>query len=173
MPKSKKGPSLQWTLVLLKPDAIDRGIIGEITTRLERIGAKLVGLKLLISKKDTAEKHYREDIADRYGKEVRDNMIHMLVSGPVVAMVWEGIEIIEVVRKLVGSTYPQLAAPGTIRGDYAHVSKDYANAKKIGVFNLIHASANPEEARIEIDVWFKPEELVQHKPSYTKMTLNE
>lgn len=171
MPKSKN--NLQRTLVLLKPDAIDRGVVGEITTRLERIGAKLVGLKLLVSKKDTAGKHYREDIAERYGKEVRDNMILMLTSGPVVAMIWEGIEIIEVVRKLVGSTYPQLAAPGTIRGDYAHVSKDYANAKKIGVFNLIHASANPKEAKIEVDIWFKPEELVNHKPRYTHMTLSE
>jgi nucleoside-diphosphate kinase len=100
-------------------------------------------------------------------------MISMLVSGPVVAMVWEGISIIEVVRKLVGSTYPNIAPPGTIRGDYSHVSKDYANARKIGVFNLIHASATSEEARMEIDIWFKPEELVQHKPTYTHYTLRE
>lgn len=164
---------LERTLVLLKPDALDRGIIGELTTRFERVGAKLVGMKLLVSKKDTAQKHYRKDIADRYGKAVRDMMIAMLVSGPIVAMVWEGVGIIEVIRKLVGATYPQLAAPGTIRGDYAHVSKDYANAKKIGVFNLVHASANAEEAKIEIDIWFKPEELVKHRPGYTRITLRE
>ena len=164
---------LERTLVLLKPDALDRGIIGELTTRFERVGAKLVGMKPLVSKKDTAQKHYRKDIADRYGKAVRDMMIAMLVSGPIVAMVWEGVGIIEVIRKLVGATYPQLAAPGTIRGDYAHVSKDYANAKKIGVFNLVHASANAEEAKIEIDIWFKPEELVKHRPGYTRITLRE
>lgn len=164
---------LQRTLVLLKPDALDRGICGEIMTRFERIGAKLVGMKLLVSQKDTAEKHYRQDIAERYGQQIRDTMVDMLTSGPVVAMVWEGIDIIEVVRKMVGSTYPALAAPGTIRGDYAHVSKDYANGKGIGVFNLVHASSSSDEAEIEINVWFKPEELVSHKPRYTYMTLRE
>ncbi|MEK7194721.1 MAG: nucleoside-diphosphate kinase [Patescibacteria group bacterium] len=164
---------LQRTLVLLKPDALDRGIVGEILTRFERVGAKMIGMKLLVSKKDTAEKHYREDIAERYGQEIRTMMIDMLLSGPVVAMVWEGVEIIEVVRKMIGATYPNLALPGTVRGDYAHVSKDYANEKKIGVFNLVHASSNPEEAKMEIEVWFKPEELVSHQPGYTKMTLRE
>ena len=73
----------------------------------------------------------------------------------------------------MGETEPKKAAPGTIRGDYAHVSYAYSDAKKIGVFNLIHASANPEEAKTEIDVWFKPEELVNHKPLYTKYVLRE
>lgn len=172
-PKTTKENLLQRTLVLLKPDTVDRGFTGEIITRFERVGAKLVGMKLLVSAKDTAQRHYREDIAERYGKSVRDMMIEMLVSSPIVAMVWEGIDIIEVVRKMVGSTVPKEAAPGTIRGDYAHVSRDYANAKKIGIFNLVHASANREEAEIEIAVWFKPEELVKHKPGYTKMTLRE
>lgn len=164
---------MERTLVLLKPDAIDRGIIGEIISRFEHIGAKMVGMKLLVSEKDTAQRHYREDIAERHGEEVRTMMIEMLLSGPIVAMVWEGVGIIEVVRKIVGSTYPNSAAPGTIRGDYAHVSRDYANAKKVGVFNLVHASGNSEEAETEIRVWFKPEELVEHKPGYTKMTLRE
>jgi nucleoside-diphosphate kinase len=164
---------LQRTLVLLKPDALDRGICGEILTRFERVGAKLVGMKLLVSEKDTAEKHYRQDIAEKYGQHIRDMMIDMLTSGPVIAMVWEGIDIIEGVRKMVGATYPALAAPGTIRGDFAHVSKDYANGKGIGVFNLVHASSSPEEATLEIGVWFKPEELVHHKPRYTHMTLRE
>src|SRR3990167_9417189 len=109
---------MEQTLILLKPDAMNRGIIGEIISRFERIGAKMVGMKLLVSEKDTAQKHYREYIAKRHGQEIRDMMIEMLLSGPVVAMVWEGIDIIEVVRKMVGSTYPNIAAPGTIRGDY-------------------------------------------------------
>lgn len=162
---------IQRSLVLLKPDAIERGIVGEIISRFERIGAKMVGMKMLISEKDTAGRHYTEDLAQRRGEKVRNMMIEMLTSGPIVALVFEGIEIVEVIRKLVGTTEPKSAAPGTIRGDYAHVSFAYADEKEIGVFNLIHASGNPEEAEIEIGVWFKDEELVQHDPSYTKYTL--
>jgi len=164
---------LERTLVLLKPDAIHRGIVGEILQRFERVGAKMVGMKLLVSKKDTAERHYRSDITERYGQKVRNQLIRMLVSGPIVAMVWEGIDIVATVRKMVGSTYPNQAAPGTVRGDYAHISKEYANANGLEVFNLIHASGNVEEAEIEIGVWFKPEELVQHHPMYTRLTLRE
>lgn len=164
---------LERTLVLLKPDAVDRGIVGEILTRFERVGMKLVGMKLLVSEEDTAKKHYTEDLAKRRGEKVRELMIKMLTSGPIVAMVWEGVDIIAVVRKLIGATEPFSAAPGTIRGDYAHVSYRYSDEKKIGVFNLIHASDSPVNAAIEIGVWFKPEELVSHKPGYTRMTLRE
>ena len=164
---------IQRTLVLLKPDALDRGIIGEIITRFERVGASIAGLKLLVSEKDTAMKHYTDDLAKRRGEKVRELMVEMLTSGPIVAVVLEGIEIVEVVRKMVGATEPKSAAPGTIRGDYAHVSFKYADEKGIGVFNLIHASGSPEEAPVEIDVWFKPEELVSHDPSYTKFTIKK
>ena len=165
--------NLQRTLILLKPDAIDRGIVGEILTRFERVGAKMVGMKLLVSEKDTAEKHYTEDLAKRRGENIRRIMIEMLMSGPFVVLALEGVDIVEVVRKMVGATEPKSALPGTIRGDYAHVSYSYADAKGIGIFNLIHASASPEEAEVELAVWFKPEELVSHKPGYTKMTLRE
>lgn len=168
-----KKHSLEQTLVLLKPDAVDRGIVGELITRFERIGAKLVGMKLLVSEKDAAQRHYTEDLAKRRGEHIRTMMIEMLMMGPIVAMVWEGIDVISVVRKLVGSTEPASAAPGTIRGDYAHVSYRYADEKQIGVFNLIHASDSPESAATEISVWFKPEELVSHLPSYTRLTLRE
>ncbi|MBI2669705.1 MAG: nucleoside-diphosphate kinase [Candidatus Yanofskybacteria bacterium] len=164
---------LQRTLILLKPDALDRGIIGEIITRFERVGAKIVGMKVLVSEKDTAMKHYTEDLAKRRGDVIRQRMIDMLTSGPILALALEGIEMVEVARKMVGATEPKVAASGTIRGDYTHVSYGYADDKKIGVFNLIHASASPEEAQTEINVWFKPEELVEHKPSYTKFTLKE
>ena len=158
---------------MLKPDALDRGIIGEIITRFERVGAKIVGMKMLVSEKDTAMKHYTDDLAKRRGEVVRQRMIEMITSGPIVAVVLEGIEIVEVARKMVGATEPKAAAPGTIRGDYAHVSYSYADKRNIGVFNMIHASALPEEAEVEINVWFKSEELVSHKPSYTKFTLKE
>jgi nucleoside-diphosphate kinase len=162
---------IQRTLVLLKPDALDRGIVGEIVTRFERVGARIVGLKMLVSEKDTAELHYTDDLAQRRGQEVRDMMINMLTSGPIVAMCIEGIDIIEVVRKMVGATEPKAAAPGTIRGDFAHVSYGHADEAGIPVFNLIHASDAPETAETEIAVWFKPEELVSQDPSYTKFTV--
>lgn len=164
---------LQRSLILLKPDTLDRGIIGEIITRFERVGVKIVGMKMLVSEKDAAMKHYGDDVVKRRGEIVRQRMIEMLTSGPIVALVLEGVEMIEVARKMIGTTEPKNAAPGTIRGDYTHVSYNYADNKKIGVFNLIHASASPEEATVEINIWFKPEELVKHKPSYTKFTLKE
>jgi nucleoside-diphosphate kinase len=152
---------------------LDRGIIGEIITRFERVGAKIVGFKLLVSEKDTAARHYTDDLARRRGEKVRELMIAMLTSGPIVAMVLEGVEIVEVARKMVGATEPKAAVPGTIRGDYTHVSYKYADSKSIGIFNLIHASDSVESAEAEIKVWFKPEELVEHKPSYTKYTIHE
>src|SRR3989344_801903 len=164
---------LQRTLVLLKPDAIHRGIVGDIMHRFERVGAKMVGLKMLVSDKDAAMNHYTEDIAKRRGEAVRKILIEMITSGPIIAIVYEGIEIIEIVRKLVGVTEPKASLPGTIRGDFSHVSFGYADAKKIPVMNLIHASSSKEEAEVEIAVWFKPEELLHHKPSYTKYTLSE
>ncbi|MEK7600771.1 MAG: nucleoside-diphosphate kinase [Patescibacteria group bacterium] len=164
---------LERTLVLLKPDALDRGIVGEVMTRFERVGLKMVGLKMLVSEKDTAEKHYTEDLARRRGEAIRNLMISMLTSGPIIALALEGVDAVEVVRKMTGATEPKTAAPGTIRGDYTHVSYRYADAKGIGIFNLIHASDSPENAQTELGVWFKPEELVSHKPGYTKMTLRE
>ena len=163
--------TIERSLILLKPDALERGIVGEIITRFERVGAKMVGLKMLMSEKDTAARHYTEDLAIRRGEAVRTMMIELITSGPMVAIVLEGIEIVEVVRKMIGATEPKSAAPGTIRGDYAHVSYKHADANNIGIFNLIHASGSVEEAPIEIDVWFKPEELVSYHPDFTSFTL--
>ena len=164
---------IQRTLVLLKPDALDRGIVGEIITRFERVGANIVGMKLLVSEKDTAMQHYTEDLAQRRGEKVRETMISMLTSGPIVALALEGVDIIEVVRKMVGATEPKAAAPGTIRGDYAHVSYGHADEKEIAVFNLIHASDATETAETELAVWFKPEELFISDPSYSKFTVTK
>ncbi len=162
---------MERSLVLLKPDAINRGLIGEIISRFERAGLKIAGLKLVWPKKEHASKHYTEDLAVRRGQHVRDLMIEMITSGPIVAIVLEGVEAVEIVRKMVGTTEPKSAAPGTIRGDYAHVSFKHADSKKIGVFNLIHASGNLEDAAVEIPVWFSAEELHDHKPDYTKHTI--
>jgi nucleoside-diphosphate kinase len=162
---------MERSLVLLKPDAVDRGLIGEILTRFEKVGLKIAGLKMVQAKKDHAEKHYTEDLAIRRGQKVRDLMIEMISSGPIVAIVLEGVEAVELVRKLVGTTEPKSAAPGTIRGDYSHVSFKHADAKGMGVYNLIHASGSPEEAPVEISVWFTEDELLDHKPHYTKHTI--
>jgi nucleoside-diphosphate kinase len=162
---------MEQTLILLKPDALERGIVGEILHRFERAGIKIVGMKLLVSERGTVEKHYTEDLAKRRGERVRNSMIEMLTSGPIAAIVLEGIEVVDVVRKMVGTTEPKSAAPGTIRGDFAHISFKHADEKGIGIFNLIHASGSPEEAKVEIAVWFRPEELISHSPSYTKFTI--
>jgi len=163
----------QRSLILLKPDALHRGITGEIITRFERVGAAIVGMKLLVSEKDTAMRHYTEDVAIRRGQKVRDLMIEMLTSDPIVALVLEGVDMVEVARKMVGATEPKSAAPGTIRGDFSHVSFGQADAKEKGIFNLVHASGSPEEAEVEIAVWFKDEELVSHRPGYAEYTVHQ
>ncbi|RJR10325.1 nucleoside-diphosphate kinase [Candidatus Parcubacteria bacterium] len=164
---------LERSLVLLKPDAVNRGLIGEIIHRFERTGLKIAGLKLVWSDEDTALKHYNEDLAKRRGQKVRDLMVAMITSGPIVAIAIEGVEAVEVVRKMVGETEPKSAAPGTIRGDYAHLSFKHADDTEKAVFNLIHASANVKEAQEEISYWFQDFELQDHRPDYTKHTLLE
>lgn len=163
--------TIERSLVLLKPDALERGIMGEIITRFERVGAKIVGMKLLVSQEDTAKLHYTDDLAQRRGEHVRQMMVDMLTSGPILAICLEGIEIVEVVRKMIGGTEPKTAAPGTIRGDYAHVSFRHADSNNVGIFNLVHASGSVEEGVTETQVWFKPEELVTHTPAYAAFTV--
>ena len=162
---------IEQTLVLLKPDAIERGLVGEILQRFERVGMKISGLKILQAQPAQAQGHYTEDLAKRRGEHVRKMMIEMLLSGPIVAICLEGIEAVELVRKMVGATEPKSALPGTIRGDYSHVSFKFADQKQAGIYNLIHASGSVEEAAQEVAVWFKPEELVSHQTGYTKHTL--
>jgi nucleoside-diphosphate kinase len=153
---------IERTLVLVKPDGVQRGLIGEIITRFEKVGLKIVAMKMQWIDKEFAEKHYF-DVAERHGPRVLENLTVYLTAGPVIAMVLEGISAVDVVRKLVGSTYPNEALPGTIRGDYAHISKDYANKENKRVSNLIHASGKKEEAEYEIKLWFKPEETHTYK----------
>jgi len=128
------------TLVVLKPDAVQRGIAGELISRFERRGLRIVGLRLLKVERSMAERHY----AVHKGKFFYDDLVKMIVASPVVAIVLEGPNAIAVVRAMVGATRPHEAAPGTIRGDYALV----------GLRNLIHASDAPETATSEITLWF-------------------
>lgn len=166
--------TIERSLVLLKPDTLERGLVGEILQRFERVGLKIVGMKLLQPTEDHASKHYTEDLAIRRGEHVRKAMIDMLTSGPVVAVVLEGIEAVELVRKMIGSTEPKASAPGTIRGDYSHVSFKHVDSSESNkMYNLIHGSATLEEAKVEIDVWFNEDELIDHDPVYTKHTLTK
>lgn len=156
---------LQNTLIILKPDAIKRGIVGEIISRFEKVGLHLLGMKMVVPSQEHLHHHYETigKLGTRRGEEVLKVNSEFMSSGPVIASVWEGVEAIEIVRKMVGSTEPKAALPGTIRGDYSHLSYGYADANKAWLTNLIHASATPEEAQQEIDLWFTPSEIYHHE----------
>jgi nucleoside-diphosphate kinase len=151
------------TLVLVKPDGIARGLIGEIISRFEKRGLKIVGLKMTKVDKDFAQQHYTEDITKRRGQKVRDMLLDFVTSSPIVAMCVEGVDAVENVRKIVGETQPMKALPGTIRGDFAHVSYDHADEKEMVVQNLVHASGNKEEAKMEVSLWFSIDDLHEYK----------
>jgi len=136
---------MERTLVVVKPDGVQRGLVGETLRRFEARGLKLIGLKMLVVDRDMAERHY----AVHRGKFFYEGLVSYITSGPVVAMVLEGPEAIAAVRLMVGKTRPYESPPGSIRGDFALA----------GLRNLIHASDAPETAATEIALWFKPEEL--------------
>ena len=139
---------MQQTLVIVKPDGVQRGLVGKILARFEERGFKIVALKMMPVSRELAEKHY----AVHKGKFFYEGLVSYIGSSPVVVMVLEGHEAISAVRLMVGATRPWEAAAGTIRGDYA----------MMGLRNLIHASDAPETAASEIALWFKPEELVAY-----------
>jgi nucleoside-diphosphate kinase len=141
---------MQRTLILLKPDCVQRRLAGAIISRFEQKGLRLVGLKLLQAGRELAERHY----AVHKGKPFYDSLLAFLVSGPTVAMVWEGREAVAVARTLMGATDGTKAPPATIRGDFAISVQN----------NLVHGSDSPENAALEIALWFRPEELVEYQP---------
>jgi len=147
--------TVERTFVMIKPDGVQRGIIGELITRFERVGLKLIGMKFVHIDADFSKKHYNEHV----DKPFYPGLEELLTSGPVVAMIWEGAGAIALVRKMVGSTEPKSSAPGTIRGDYAHISYQRADGLGIAMPNLIHASDSQEGAEKEINLWFSEQEL--------------
>lgn len=149
---------VEQTLVLLKPDALARGLVGRIIQRFEDVGLKIVASKMVVIDEEFASKHYF-DVRERHGDMVFKSLSAYLTASPVMALVLEGVVAISVVRKLVGSTFPNEANPGTIRGDFAHISKDYANKNEKRVSNLVHASSSKEDAKYEIDLWFGKDEI--------------
>ena len=171
------------TLVLIKPDGVQRGLIGEIIGRFERCGLKIVGMKMVYASEKLAGDHYIADenwlntvgekskaaYAKRgitiekenreIGLEIRSQLIEYLMMSPVAAFVIEGFNAVKHVRKLVGSTSPADAAPGTIRGDLSFDHYPLADQKKRPIQNLIHASGEVDEAQREIALWFKDDEI--------------
>ncbi len=137
---------MERTLVLVKPDGVQRGLIGEVIARLERRGLRLVGAKFMQVNRELAEIHY----AEHKGKPFYEGLLAYIASAPVMAMVWEGPNAVAAVRQTVGATKPMDAAPGTIRHDFA---------LEVGR-NLVHASDKPESGERETALWFKQEELV-------------
>lgn len=158
---------IERTLVLIKPDGVERALIGQVITRFENAGLKIVGMKMKWVDKEFSRKHYAAHVEKPFYKSLEA----FIISGPVVAMVLEGINAVEVVRKMVGPTEPKAAQPGTIRGDYAHHSYGYADKKGIAIKNLIHATGTKEEAKQEIALWFSKEELHSYATVHEKHTL--
>lgn len=177
------------TLLVLKPDAVQRGLVGDIVQRVEKMGFKIVAAKLVMASEELGTKHYPDteewkkavgartiEDCEKYGIDLMENMgtedpieignlvkkwnVDYLCSGPVFAFVLEGFNAIERLRSLVGSTVPTKANPGTIRGDFSLDSAILANRNGRAISNLVHASGNLEEAEYEINLWFRPEEIV-------------
>lgn len=175
------------TLVLVKPEGIQRGLIGEILTRFEKKALKVIGLKMAVPDRGLVERHYAFDpewaentgstTREAYekkgikvnksnieiGKEVRQKLVDYLTGLPVVAIALEGFHAIEIARKIVGHTEPRQALPGTIRGDYSMDSYVLGDDRNRPVKNLVHASDSPANGDREIGVWFSKKELVDYE----------
>ncbi len=183
-----KNPKQERTLVLIKPDGVQRSLIGEIIKRFEQSGLKLVGVKMLVPTAEHIEKHYTVDpdwrrvTGEKTIKNYRDrgllpssedplaitaiileNLKRYMVSGPVIAMVWQGVHAVKIVRKITGGTEPLTSDVGTIRGDFVLDSYQLSDADGRAVRNLVHASGSVEEADKEIKLWFKPEEIIGYR----------
>jgi nucleoside-diphosphate kinase len=185
-------PKEEKTVVLIKPDGVKRGLIGEITSRIEKRGLKVIALEMIWATKQQMDDHYPKDekwIArlgektkatyEKYGynakkelgtddnmkigKMIREWLVEYMTSGPLVKMIVKGIHAVDMVRKLSGNTMPALAEMGTIRGDFSVDSSIAANKGKRSVHNIVHASETPEEAAHEIEFWFAPEEIHDYK----------
>lgn len=173
---------IERTLVLLKPDAVQRALVGEIIRRFEQTGFKVIGLKMCYATKEQAGEHYADDeewlqsvgekakkafeargekIDDpkEAGRKVRNMLMDFITMSPTVAVVLEGHDVIGKVRTMVGDTAPNKASPGTIRGDFSFDSYGLADVSGRPIQNLIHASDSPESAKREMQVWFNDDEL--------------
>ena len=176
------------TLVIIKPDGVQRSLVGEIVGRLEKVGLKLTAMKMLVATPEMVEQHYTLDpnwrrvTGEKTIKSYKDkgltppsedpleitakilaNLKKYMVSGPVVAMVWKGAHSVKIVRKLVGGTEPLTSDVGTIRGDYVLDSYQMSDTDSRAVRNLVHASGSPAEAEMEINHWFKKDDVIDYR----------
>jgi nucleoside-diphosphate kinase len=176
------------TLVIIKPDGVQRGLIGEVVKRYEQTGLKILGLKMMVPSSELIEKHYLVDPdwvikrgtktiqaykdkgleppetdPEKSGRKVLDVLKKYFSSGPVVAMVWQGMNAVKIVRKITGDAEPLSSDIGTIRGDYTIDSYQVADIDSRAVRNIIHGSGSIEDAEKEIALWFKPEELINYR----------
>jgi nucleoside-diphosphate kinase len=185
-------PKEEKTVLIIKPDGVKRGLIGEIISRIEKRGLKIIALQMFWATKDQIDGHYPKeevwierlgkktlesyqkygldakkelgtDVPLEIGKMVRGWLIDFMTSGPLVKMVVKGIHAIDMVRKIVGPSLPAQAEMGTIRGDFSVDDATAANRDKRAVHNIIHASETPEEAKHELEFWFAPEEIYDYK----------
>lgn len=157
MSKSK----FEKTFVMLKPDALHRGKVGEIISRIENIGLKIGAIKICEPEEELVRKHYGPEIAEKHGEVVRENLVEYITEFPVIAMIIEGRNAVTKVRKLTGeSPDSSECSPGTIRGDLSNYSIGVADDENIPVPNLIHSSEDKEAAKEEIKLWFGSEDTV-------------
>jgi nucleoside-diphosphate kinase len=149
------------TLIIFKPDAVQRGIVGEVLSRFEKMGLKIVGMKMVNPDEAHYFHHYETigKMVSRRGEAQFKVQLGAMQEGPVIAAVLEGVEVVAVVRKMVGATNTKEALPGTIRGDYAHASLDYVNKNGVALPTVMHASGDTEEAKAEIAHWFSDSEI--------------
>jgi len=152
---------MERTLVIFKPDAVQRGIVGEVLSRFEKVGLKIIGMKMLNPDEAHYYHHYETigKMVSRRGEAQFKVQLGAMQEGPVIAMVLEGVGAVALVRKMVGATSTNEAAPGTIRGDYAHASLDHVNAHNVALPTILHASGDVDEATQEIKHWFSNEEI--------------
>ena len=160
---------IEQTLVLLKPDSVERAIAGKIITRIEEAGFKIVAIKMAAPDKEKTGLHY-SDVAERHSEKIFQQNVDFLTSGPVIAMVIEGVNAIENIRKLAGTTEPKSSPPGTIRGDFSHMSYGFADEQGHVAKNVIHASADGSDAKREISLWFAPDEIINYSNVHEKHT---
>lgn len=152
---------MERTLIILKPDTIQRGLVGEVMSRFERAGLKIVAMKMVAPDELHFHKHYEgiSSLISRWGEDIYNVTLSQMTETPVIVFVLEGVEVVAHVRKMVGTTDPKDSAPGTIRGDFTHITRAYTNPRGATLPNILHASGNPEEAAQEIKLWFTDDEI--------------
>lgn len=167
-----KEENIEQTLIIFKPDAVQRGIVGEILTRFERVGLKIVGMKMISPTREQFYEHYETigQVKTRRGEDTLNVVLDFMMEGPVISAVLEGVEAIGAARKLIGATEPKSAVAGSIRGDYCHISYGRADSTGKGIPNLVHASESAEDAEKEIGHWFSDSEIFEYQTMHEKFT---